>query len=452
MRVELWIIDLVLLNRVRRWAGMNGRPGIVDLAIASLIAFCAWSSGCGRGGDGGTSAGGIGSTASEAGSGNVVLQVKPGDGKQGEGVHTQGVARNRVDLGDDVLVVSVPDMILLAGSMTGTRGRDPASEMDLVPVQIHAFQIDRYAYPNERDAAPRIDVTLAEARDLCKAAGKRLCTELEWEAACKSPAGNLYPYGPWYDQKSYGTGPDALSSDLGVGGMGSIEEWTDSEFKLPENPLPRGQVIRGAAPDGTYGRRRCAARGYRLPENSSSALGFRCCSGPRNDEEVVLEGLLQPFDEVSDMADSKFSELVGAIPEMSGVAGDPKRFGASDLDYVLLRRNIDPRTSYAGYIFTTNPVWWHPVRGEELLAFTGFSGEDSFVVALYNLGDGRFKHASSMILYGKGSVTVKVPLPVILVAGVDRDVLNWGPCWNCSEGGALYYEGETGLIQVSHRW
>ena len=132
--------------------------------------------------------------------------------------------------------------------------------------------------------------------------------------------------------------------------------------------------------------------------------------------------------------------------------GDARMFGEDDLSYVLLRRNIDPRKSYAGYIFTTNPIWWHPTRGEEILALTGYSGEDSFVVALYHLGKGRFMHAASMVLLGNPDTSIKAPLPVILVAGVDRDVLNWGPCWNCSEGGALYIEDEANTIQISHRW
>ncbi len=356
------------------------------------------------------------------------------------------------DLGEDVLVIEVPAATLSVGSMTGEAGRDPASEMDLVPMKLTAFSIDRYPYPNQRGVAPRTGVTAAEAGSLCEAEGKRLCTELEWEAACKGPAGATYPYGFEYAAGKYGAGLDALASGYGAAGFGAQLEWTDSTFKLPENPAPRGQVVRGASLEAGAAGRRCAARGYRMADKASSLVGFRCCSGPRNEAEVVLEPLKKPFQEVKDMSAAKFVELVKVVPELSQVHGDPKMFGESDLSYVLMRRNIDPRKSYPGYIFTASPVWWHPVRGEELLAFTGTSGDDSFIVGLYHLGGGRFKHAASMVLLGKGAITYKVPVPVILIAGVDRDVLNWGPCWNCSEGGALYISEETGTIEISHRW
>lgn len=356
------------------------------------------------------------------------------------------------ELGDDVLVIQIPAQTLKVGSLTGQPGREPAKEMDLVPMELGAFSMDRYPYPNQKGVAPRTGVTLDEARDLCEAEGKRLCTELEWEAACKGGVNSVYPYSQTWDADRYGKGLDALTSGYGVAGMGALEEWTDSEYELPENPVPRGQVVRGSEPEEGKYEKRCAERGYRLSESSTGNLGFRCCSGPRNEAVVKLEPLQKPFSEVKDMEPSKFKELVNAIGELSAVHGDPRMFGESDLDYVLLRRNIDPRKSYAGYIFTTTPVWWHPMRGEEILAFTGFTGEDSFVAALYHLGDGRFKHAASMVLLGNPDTSIKAPLPVILVAGVDRDVLNWGPCWNCSEGGALYIEDEDNTIQISHRW
>lgn len=355
-------------------------------------------------------------------------------------------------LGDDVLEIAIPDLTFRAGSTTGLPGRDPTSEMDLVEVKLHGFTIDRYPYPNTKGSPPRTGVTLAEARSLCEAGGKRLCTEFEWEVTCKGPKGAVYPYGDTYDSKKYGSGMDALSSGYGVAGMGGQLEWTGSEYRLPENPAPRGQVVRGASGEGGAAGRRCASRSYRLPDKASSLVAFRCCSGPRNEAEVVLEPLKKPVQEIKNMAEDKFTELVRAIPELGLVHADPKIFDETDLNYVLLRRNIDPRKSYPGYVFTTNPVWWHPVRGEEVLAFVGFSGDDTFIVGLYHLGGGHFKHAASLVLLGKGAITYKTPVPVILVSGVDRDVLNWGPCWNCSEGGALYFSEESKTIEISHRW
>lgn len=418
------------------------RKGLVLILVAA-------SFGCGRPKDGEGEKGGEESV--EVASHEAVKQ-EPGTAKKVPAERKKKPRPTIPELGDDVLEIAVPGTTFRAGSMTGMAGRDPASEMDLVEIVLTGYSIDRYPYPNEKGSPPRTGVTLDEARSLCEAGGKRLCTELEWEAACKGPAGAVYPYGDEYEAQRYGRGMDPLASGYGPAGFGGQLEWTDSEYRLPENPMPRGQVVRGASPEAGAVGRRCASRGYRMADKSSSLVAFRCCSGPRNGAEVVLEPLKKPFQEVKDMAETKFVELVRAIPELEQVHSDPGMFGESDLSYVLLRRNIDPRKSYPGYVFTTNPMWWHPVRGEELLAFTGYSGVDSFIVGLYHLGGGRFKHAASMVLLGKGAITYKTPVPVILVSGVDRDVLNWGPCWNCSEGGALYLSEETGTIEISHRW
>ncbi|MBW2263111.1 MAG: SUMF1/EgtB/PvdO family nonheme iron enzyme [Deltaproteobacteria bacterium] len=421
---------------------------IREFILCGLGAVLAAGCSCGKGGEE--------STAGEDAPDAAAQQEEPGPPvpavQSAKAPEKKNPAVEIPDLGDDVLEIAVPAATLRCGSRTGAVGRDPASEMDLVEMELSAFRIDRYPYPNQKGAAPRTGVTLGEARSLCEAEGKRLCTELEWEAACKGPAGAVYPYGFEYEAGRYGAGLDVLASGYGAAGFGAQLEWTDSTYRLPENPTPRGQVVRGGSPEAGAAGRRCAKRGYRMADKASSLVAFRCCSGGRNEAEVTLEPLKKPFQEVKDMAAAKFVELVKVIPELSRVHGDPKMFGESDLSYVLMRRNIDPRKSYPGYIFTASPVWWHPVRGEELLAFTGYSGKDSFIAGLYHLGGGRFKHAASMVLLGKGAITYKTPVPVILVAGVDRDVLNWGPCWNCSEGGALYISEETGTIEISHRW
>ena len=417
------------------------------LLLPALVAVLAAGCSCGKGGG----EPGSGDEEAPAVVEDVVAQPPPAV-EPVEAPSKKAPVVQVPDLGDDVLEIAIPAVTLRAGSETGAPGRDPASEMDLVAIELTAFSIDRYPYPNQKGAAPRTGVTVSEARSLCEAGGKRLCTELEWEAACKGPAGALYPYGFEYEPGKYGAGLDALASGYGAAGFGAQLEWTDSTFKLPENPVPRGQVVRGGSPEAGAADRRCASRGYRMADKASSLVAFRCCSGGRNEAEVELEPLQKPFQEVSNMAAEKFAELVRVVPELAQVHGDPKMFGETDVTYVLMRRNIDPRKSYPGYIFSANPVWWHPVRGEELLAFTGYSGQDSFIAGLYHLGGGRFKHAASMVLLGKGAITYKTPVPVILVAGVDRDVLNWGPCWNCSEGGALYISEETGTIEISHRW
>lgn len=48
---------------------------------------------------------------------------------------------------------------------------------------------------NRRLGAPQAYVTQLEAKAACAEAGKRLCGDREWIAACKGPLGTRYPYG-----------------------------------------------------------------------------------------------------------------------------------------------------------------------------------------------------------------------------------------------------------------
>jgi len=63
------------------------------------------------------------------------------------------------------------------------------------PVEIASFCIDRFEYPNQKGERPRSLVAWDEAVDLCVAQGKRLPTQLEWQAAAQGKKGWQYSYG-----------------------------------------------------------------------------------------------------------------------------------------------------------------------------------------------------------------------------------------------------------------
>jgi hypothetical protein len=58
---------------------------------------------------------------------------------------------------------------------------------------------DEYAACSNPDVLPWRNVSHAEAEAACLARGKQLCTELQWQRACESESGTLYPYGNSYD-------------------------------------------------------------------------------------------------------------------------------------------------------------------------------------------------------------------------------------------------------------
>ena len=60
------------------------------------------------------------------------------------------------------------------------------------------FCVDLYEYPGG-NTMPRTDVAFAEAGRICAARGERLCSDGEWERACRGKGNGNYPYGHNYD-------------------------------------------------------------------------------------------------------------------------------------------------------------------------------------------------------------------------------------------------------------
>ncbi|RME56961.1 MAG: hypothetical protein D6795_00325, partial [Deltaproteobacteria bacterium] len=188
------------------------------------------------------------------------------------------------------------DMVFIpAGSFpVGSRENDKLRNFQDLPfgeATTAAFCIDRYEFPNKVGNIPRTDVTWQEAIRVCKVLGRRLCTEEEWERACKGPEGTRFPYGDTWDPQrcntedarglegtieAIGSRP-ACRSGYGVFDMsGNVKEWTSSSW--PGHPGEK--VVRGGSslqPDWAV---RCASRENYFPYERSKSLGFRCCKDP----------------------------------------------------------------------------------------------------------------------------------------------------------------------------
>jgi hypothetical protein len=192
-------------------------------------------------------------------------------------------------------------------------------------VVLDGFFIDAFAYPNEEGAIPRTGASHAEARSLCADQGKRLCTELEWERACKGPRNLTYEYGDRHRPDLCLTGrmPRMLPSghrvgcrsEFGVRDMhGGVWEWTASLWGRGDDR--EIYTLRGGnAADGELVGR-CANAMARPPSATSAQVGFRCCKGPQNAARVSfaietgpalrVHGRLQP---------ELVRDLLGVIPE-----------------------------------------------------------------------------------------------------------------------------------------
>jgi hypothetical protein len=255
----------------------------------------------------------------------------------------------------------IPTGALVAGTPPDDVPRKADREMRGEQVIVEGFFIDKFAFPNEEGAIPRTNVTLEEARAECAKLDKRLCSELEWERACKGPNNQTYEYGTRYQEGLCRTGSSARTfpsgylfscrSDFGVHDMhGSIWEWTDS----PWGRGTKGKDVTVRGGNGPHGEvvGRCANAEPHDPNERSRTLGFRCCSGSRNEAEVAVEVATGPAFRLINIPDRKLMRsLEKQIPDE--VAEAMKKRG----------------------LFRMVRLWeWQPLGNEDLLLAGGCAG------------------------------------------------------------------------------
>lgn len=197
-------------------------------------------------------------------------------------------------------MVFVPAGTLRAGTAADRTPRVADEELPGESVELGAFYIDVLPFPNEPGAIATSNVSREEAEQLCAGKGKRLCSELEWERACKGPENATYEYGDAYKPAACGTGivgeqaakrptgeHPQCKSGFGVADMhGGAWEWTSSAWGRGA-PATLG-VLRGG--NATAGELvgRCANAIGRAPTKKAPTMGLRCCAGPKNAVEVGL--------------------------------------------------------------------------------------------------------------------------------------------------------------------
>lgn len=273
--------------------------------------------------------------------------------------------------GSSMPVLTIPPGVLKAGSACAAIPRVTDEELPATAVQLGEFTIDALPYPNDPNKPPLTNVTRDEAERLCKEAGKRLCTELEWERACKGPDNATFQYGNQYDKNACETPAtpmlgqrDKCKSAFGVLDMHGIAfEWTMS-------PWGRGQAsglatVRGYTGSSNIVRERCASGQGRDPAKQHGDVGFRCCGGPVNPAAVDLTLLREPV-----LVEDK-------RPDKNLVAD-------------LLRAMPEDHQKVPGASVTFDRLWkWHPRDNEELIVarWTGKldSGKLFYEIAVFKV-------------------------------------------------------------------
>jgi hypothetical protein len=336
-------------------------------------------------------------------------------------------ARERVD---------IPGGTLRSGSTPGDPGRVPELEPKNQDVELGPFGIDRLPYPNDPAQPALVGKGREDARRLCAERGARLCTELEWERACKGPKQDEYPSGVMWDS-SCTAGAKSCASGFDVLGLGTTAaEWVSNDIVTEDK---RRALVRGAAKSAAATEHRCAARHPTESSTTNQDIGFRCCHGAPN-AAAIPEAKQGPIFTKAKLTAEELEAMLAADPRGKLLAKDIKFFREPDGANTVVSRGPGDKK---GFDFTVAPLLWNPAPGAELLLVSARSGEStSFVAAFHVLPGGKYRLASTFTLQGE-------PGPVALAYSPDiKPRVHFSTCWGCpgETGKALFRRPETVVI------
>lgn len=325
--------------------------------------------------------------------------------------------------------VEIPAGAFTAGSRPGEAGRDPQLEQRQTQLELGAFSIDRLPYPNDPTKPPLTNVSRDEASKLCGLAGARLCTELEWERACRGPDSSRFSTGDTWEP-SCADEPRKCASPFGVLGLGAaLQEWTASDIDPEASGTPRPGALRGASRTEPAEMHRCATRRSTPVDQGAPEIGFRCCKGPPNAAVVPEPKAGDPFQK-AELSGKQLEKLLKSNPVTARLAQDLVFFSEPEAANTVVSRGPGDRK---GFGFTVRALRWNPVAGANYLLVTARSGKDtSFVVAYRQISEEEHELAGSFIMEDE-------PGPVAFAYSDSISPrLHFSSCWGCP--------GETGKI------
>jgi hypothetical protein len=322
----------------------------------------------------------------------------------------------------------IPVGSFLAGSRPGDPGRRPEIEPRQTSVQLGPFRIDRLPYPNDPNEPARLGMSRDAAVRACAERDGRLCTELEWERACKGPESSTYATGPEWNAACE-TDPKTCPNGFDLFAMGSLLEWTSSDVVPPRGETkPAGAVVRGATADVPGAQRRCARRVTR-DEIDTAQVGFRCCYGAPNGVKLAEPVLGAPYAKVA-LEARQIAKLLELDERTRFLSQEVSVFREPEAAGTVVDRGPGDRK---GFLFTVNALEWKPERGAHFLVISGRSGKStSFVVVYHVVNPEEHRLAASFVMKDE-------PGPVALAYSDSiRPRLHFSTCWGCP--------GETGKI------
>jgi hypothetical protein len=299
-------------------------------------------------------------------------------------------------------------------------------EPTLHTVELGSYEIDRLPFPNDPARPALTGLTRDEARSRCAEFGSRLCTELEWERACKGPDSKIYPTGDRFDAHCL-SHPNQCATSFDVLAMGITQrEWTASNLMSATEATA---VVRGSSAQSPDEEHRCATRVGVRPNTHDKDVGFRCCKGAPNAALVNEPTLGKAFDK-KQLTTQQLARILESTPTTKLLAENVQMFREPEAAETVVEKGSGDRK---GLTFSVAPVLWSPSLGVRLLLITGRSGKDTSFVLAYNAVDkDEFSLAASFIMKNEAG-----PVAFAFDDSI-RPRLFFSTCWGCP--------GETGKI------
>lgn len=177
-------------------------------------------------------------------------------------------------------------------------GSEPLAER----TKVGAFFIDGWEWPNVPGDKSMVGVTWDEADALCRTKSKRLCTEDEWERACKGPQNFVYTYADVFNAETCGSEPNADRApkdgvaDVAAGALaGCKSAWGAFDMSGGVREWTASKRLKGGKPNNTVRGSRCSYAEERRADIGDRDLGFRCCLG--EGEVIAATGAPAPASE-----------------------------------------------------------------------------------------------------------------------------------------------------------